>query len=230
MPTLPSTIALANIADGALILASDHRNNYSSVQTAVNQLITTLAAGANGQVLQGSGSFLSWVGGMAQIGDTTLGAPAAQIDFQNIPQTFAHLLALITARGDVAATLTALNLRCNGDVGANYWVQGGQASAATMTAAESLSQTLAIIGYATGATAIAGYQGSAILFVPNYTAATPKTMLNLSGILTSGGTGGQVFRFGSAEYAQSLAVNRLTFLPGGGNFIAGSRVTLYGMG
>lgn len=41
---LPSSLTLTNIADGGPIVASDHRNNYTALQIAVNALIAYLAA------------------------------------------------------------------------------------------------------------------------------------------------------------------------------------------
>lgn len=51
MTALPGQLALAVIADGSQIIASDHRNNYAGIQTPVNSLITALGAGVSGQVL-----------------------------------------------------------------------------------------------------------------------------------------------------------------------------------
>lgn len=56
MTALPSSLALTSIADGSQIIAAAHRNNYTSVQTAVNALISALAAGTSGQLLSSSGS------------------------------------------------------------------------------------------------------------------------------------------------------------------------------
>lgn len=56
MPDLPNSLALTTIADDAEILASDHRNNYSDIQAAVNALITALSGGTSGQVLQATDS------------------------------------------------------------------------------------------------------------------------------------------------------------------------------
>lgn len=61
MATLPSSLALTNIADGANIVADDHRNNYSAIQTEANALLTLLGGGAAGQILAGVGTTLSWV-------------------------------------------------------------------------------------------------------------------------------------------------------------------------
>lgn len=52
MAALPSNLALTNIQDGANIVAADHRNNYSAIQIAVNELITALSGGTAGQLLQ----------------------------------------------------------------------------------------------------------------------------------------------------------------------------------
>lgn len=63
MATLPSSLALTSIADGASIVASDHRNNNSSVQTAVNALLGILDDGAAGNNLfSGVGSTVGFVG------------------------------------------------------------------------------------------------------------------------------------------------------------------------
>lgn len=51
MTALPSSLALASVADGSNIVAADHRNNYAAIQTAVNAVIADLGAGAAGQVL-----------------------------------------------------------------------------------------------------------------------------------------------------------------------------------
>lgn len=55
--SVPTSVALTTIADGANIVASDHRNNYLALQTAVNGLITLLdEADAKGDLLIASGA------------------------------------------------------------------------------------------------------------------------------------------------------------------------------
>lgn len=56
MPSIPGSIALTNIADGASIVAADHRNNYAALQVAVNGLITAVNVTAKGDLLVGTGS------------------------------------------------------------------------------------------------------------------------------------------------------------------------------
>lgn len=60
MATLPSSLALTSIADGSLIVAADHRNNYNAVQTEANALLTILGAGVTGQVFTGNGTTVAW--------------------------------------------------------------------------------------------------------------------------------------------------------------------------
>lgn len=71
---LPSSLALTTINDGAEIIASDHRNNYSAIQSAVNLLRACLAGGLSGQVLKAADSSdVVW--------DT---APGAEIGYDQI--------------------------------------------------------------------------------------------------------------------------------------------------
>lgn len=60
MPVLPSSLALTSIADGSNIVAADHRNNYSALQTAFNALLADLALGTAGDVLGGVGTTISF--------------------------------------------------------------------------------------------------------------------------------------------------------------------------
>lgn len=61
MAAIPSSVALTGIADGASIVAADHRNNYNAIQTFINALQAILAGGAAGQKLQSDGAAaISW--------------------------------------------------------------------------------------------------------------------------------------------------------------------------
>lgn len=62
MPALPGTIALTNIADGASIVAADHRNNYAAIQAAVNALIALFSNGSvDGDPMVWDGTLSKWV-------------------------------------------------------------------------------------------------------------------------------------------------------------------------
>ena len=58
---VPDLLALASIADGSQRLAAPIRNNFSAIQTAVNENVTVFSGGASGQVLQAAdASHLQW--------------------------------------------------------------------------------------------------------------------------------------------------------------------------
>lgn len=56
MATLPSSLALTTISDGALATAADLRNNFTAIQTENNSLLTILGAGTAGDVFAGVGT------------------------------------------------------------------------------------------------------------------------------------------------------------------------------
>ena len=162
--------------------------------------------------------------------DTLLGAPAANIDIASIPQTHAHLRVVAHLRSDTAATYTNAALRLNNDTAGNYdcqWITG-QAAAAGAT--ESLANTYAYLGLASGATAPATVFTSTVLDIIYYRGtAFQKT---LSGQWAwKGGTVTNTLEAGiySAFWRSASAINRITILPVAGNLITGSRVSLYGM-
>lgn len=69
MATLPSALALTQIADGSLAVAADVRNDFNAVQTYANDLRTLLAGGSAGNVFTSSGG--TTVGWSAPVGPTT---------------------------------------------------------------------------------------------------------------------------------------------------------------
>lgn len=80
MASLPANVSLANIADGAAIVASDHRNNYSALQTYINALNAILAGGSAGQVLGSSGgTTVGWTNGTTNYRKATAKTVASSI-------------------------------------------------------------------------------------------------------------------------------------------------------
>lgn len=169
--------------------------------------------------------------GAGSIFDTVLGASAATIDITGIVNSYAHLLVVASWRGDNASTQNVL-MRFNNDSGANYDYQIWAAAAASTTAAESFAQTGLRVGELTGTGATAGYFNGASIIIPNYAGTTAnKNYLTLSGQKSgtlSGTLGVEIFSGGWRTVG--TAINRLTFLPAAGNFIAGTRLTVYGLG
>lgn len=76
MTVVPNTIALATIADGALEVAVDHRNNYAAIQAQGNGLVADLSGGSAGQVLKAlSSSAVAWASTPLITTSTMAGGP-----------------------------------------------------------------------------------------------------------------------------------------------------------
>lgn len=166
------------------------------------------------------------------IADTTLGVAAATIDFTGIVATFAHLLLEIEGRGDAAAANIAVLLRLNNDSAGNYDAQESSAVAASVTASESFAATgITIAGRMPANTAPANAAGMISVVIPQYAGTTLQKVLRAIESGKNGTTTGSlVVRTCAGFWRSTAAVNRITLIPGAGNFAAGTRASLYVMG
>lgn len=60
MPVLPSSLSLTSIADGALAVAADLRNDFAAIQTWINTFLGQMDDGLAGQYLGGVGTTISY--------------------------------------------------------------------------------------------------------------------------------------------------------------------------
>ena len=163
--------------------------------------------------------------------DSTLGGSAANIDATSILGTYAHLLISFYGRGDTATLSLAALLRFNNDSAANYDFQYVRGLAATASAAESFAQATAQFGSIPGSTAGANLFSAVQLFIPNYGGSTNNksfvAMCSSKSGTTTGSIEADVF---AGHWRSNAAINRITFLPGSGNFVAGTRLTIHALG
>lgn len=162
-----------------------------------------------------------------RIGSVLLAADAATVDFTAIPQTFANLRVLVYARGTVGATNTQNYMRFNNDTAANYdfMLSGfGASYSGNMVA----SQTWIQAGYIPAASAFGPSFGINQIVIPNYAGtAGIKNAFCESGMLQTAAPIDHHSIYGI--WKVSVAINRITFIPGSGSFKAGSRFSLYGL-
>jgi hypothetical protein len=169
--------------------------------------------------------------GIGAISDTTLGGSAANVDITSISATYAHLLIVTYARGDAAAAGTNLNLRFNGDAAANYDWQTLSASAAVINAAEAFAQAQITLGLMPAISAGANLFNAQCFFIPHYAgSANNKLALAITSYKSGTTTGLMANTLAGGFWRSAAAINRITLLPAAGNFVAGTRVSLYGMG
>jgi hypothetical protein len=159
------------------------------------------------------------------------GAPLASYDTLarlggNIPATYKHLKLHAKVRGDTAPALFGVDLRLNGDVTpANYDMQVLYGSGAAATSQQTASALANIDnGTSPAAGSAAGAFASHELTIEDYlSTVSMKTVRNQS--------------FSSALYVvmkgvtwKSLAaLTRIQLIPNAGNFVIGSRFSLYGV-
>lgn len=221
--------AIAAVLNGAL--------DNSNIDAAAAIALSKLSQGAAGKVLgMNQSPVAAWVNGLQQINDSLLGADAANIDFQSIPATFAHLIVVGYLRGTAAVTGTEFRCQYNADSGSNYDYQTilGNSTSVTAVGAVSGAQTFARLGRMPGSTAPGNSFSTVVVFIGNYAGAIGhKTGIGFSqsreaaGALTD-----NIVEIGGSSWfnATPAAINRITFFPNGGNLKAGSRITLYGVG
>lgn len=164
--------------------------------------------------------------------DSTLGGSSATVDVTGISATYAHLLVSIYARSDVAATVASVFMQFNGDAAANYDYQYISGSAAAVTAGEGFAvATGCFVGSFPANTAGANLFGTSEVFIPHYAGSTNNKQCVTINSCKAGTTTGllSAFLLGSS-WRSNAAINRLTLTLASGNFVAGTRVTVYGMG
>jgi hypothetical protein len=177
-----------------------------------------------------SGGSGSGGGGLVRLFDTTLGASAPNIDLTPIPAGYANLLAYYCLRTDRAALNDNVIARLNGDSGANYFTQAANATAAANAAGEGLATGSPVLGLAAAATAPANRFGTGAILLPNYAGTSHKTAIVPAHLSWGVGTGTEFIQIAGVTWANVAAVTQLTLSPSTGpNFVAGSRVTLYGL-
>jgi ABC-type amino acid transport substrate-binding protein len=199
-----------------------------------------LGVGADTQVLTADSTQalgVKWAAGgagggaMTKLFDSTLGAAAASFDITSIPATYAALQLMLIGRSDAAAVNDSVTLRFNGDTAANYDYEVVTApdNSAPSDTGVFAATSIALAGAVAAATAPAGAVGMLELTIPNYAGTTfHKACRTLNSWKHGTAAGSLFFRDCHGHWRSTSAINRIT-LAGAGNFIAGTRCTLYGM-
>lgn len=165
---------------------------------------------------------------LVPIRDVLLTAPAASVNFPNIPQTFTHLRLMISARDTVAAPLVNGYIQFNGDAGANYDQQDYMAIAAAASLAEGFGSLGMGVQYP-GGTAGAGLFGQSDIAIDDYTNPSKnKTAISLSSSKVGIATGNLRARMLAGWWRNSAPITSLQVVAGT-SFDINSRFTLYGL-
>jgi hypothetical protein len=170
--------------------------------------------------------------GIEKLFDTLLSSPAADITIPNIPQTYSHLRMIGMLRGDLAAAYTDLRMQFNGDTGANYdSYQMYSFAAGAAAVSELLAQTqMGWVSTINAGTATAGFFTPVVFDIPDYRSVLASKMVQGRASMWYS-TGSQTLYLRVLEgrwRTFSSPLTSIRFFLAGGNFVAGSRLTLYG--
>lgn len=168
-------------------------------------------------------------GSISQVADSLLTVDTATFDFAGIAATFLHLRLIINARMTGAVTVGTINLTLNNDSGANYDWEVVFGSAATATATGAAAAAFIVVGDTTGASGAASRAGAQDVMIPNYAQTTfMKHVVSDSHVVRGTATTDFFGEQYGGLWRNTAAVNRITLTPSSGNWLAGSRATLYG--
>jgi hypothetical protein len=143
---------------------------------------------------------------------------------------YTHLKILYSARGTEVATATSINLTFNSDTGSNYDAQRSVFSTTT-SLADQVAQASAIIANISAANAPASYATGGEITVHNYRGTTffKQAFCAQAGALVAQSTTNINTRLFSAWWRSTAAITSITLTLASGNYVAGSKFSLYGM-
>lgn len=170
--------------------------------------------------------------GLSLIFDSTLSGAAASIDTgaSSIAAGHQHLVVVFMGRGSTAAANLDNHIQFNNDSGANYDDTAGRNNSATLGDVHDIAGTFAEFGQIPGSTADANRSATTIGFLPSYDQTTFwKTMVYLSGFMMAAATPTYQNWWGASYWRSTASITRIKVSPTSGNYVTGTRLTVYGM-
>lgn len=151
------------------------------------------------------------------------------VTFSSIPGTYRHLRIDFTARGTQTATSTVVNLQFNSDSGSNYDGERGLFTT-TATLAEQLGATSVNAILVPAATATSNYAASGVIDLPYYADTTfYKVFLARMHYLLAQTTTNVQTRFFNGIWRSTSAITQIDLILNSGNYVSGSKFSLYGV-
>ena len=196
--------------------------------------IPQVAVAADGRITSASNIAFSGGGIGAVLFDQTLGAAAATIDTGagGIAAGYKNLLVVVYARSAGTGTGDAVRFTFNNDTGANYDLVQMRNLSGTVSAPSAFAAASGIICNVPTSSQTASYFGGGRMVVPSYDATTAgfKVTEAAGGYALAAITGSQQQNTINAWRSTAAITQMAIVLGSGSNFVAGSRLTIYGNG
>ena len=166
------------------------------------------------------------------ISTTVLGSNAASVTLTlpgSASTTYKHLQIRGMARTSTVTGYTSAGIRFNGDTASNYSAHELVGSNGSVSSGGAANQTAPNIWRISGGSLNSNIFGSAIIDILDaFDTNKYKTVRCLSGM--EGGSGNSVVQITSGGWRSSSAISTITFVDASaGNFVTGSRFSLYGL-
>lgn len=194
-----------------------------SVNTTASDIVVIVYS-----VASGGGS-----GAMTQIYDLTLGSDTASFDVTSIAGSYSHLHLRLTCRSTRSGnTEDALTMRFNNDSGSNYDYQDSQTYATSYGTPEEgiATSSFAKVGNMPAADSPSGNAGQQVIDINDYAGTTfHKLFTTHSGAALTASSSGMRDWSSAGHWRSTSAITRITLAPANGNFLTGSRLTIYGI-
>lgn len=192
----------------------------SSTPTNVDDVLYVTGAGATAYGKRG----------LVKIAEASGTGSSGVITFSGIPATYRELELSIYGRSSASSTAVQCQMTLNGNTTAgDYDSEWGLASQTSASAVEHLGDVGYVdVGNFPGANSTANLFSSTKVWFPEYAQTTGwKTVHFLTANLLTLVTGNLTPRFGSAAFESTAALSSITLTLASGNWIAGSRATLW---
>ena len=190
--------------------------------------------GADGRLTAAASVLISGIAGagFTTLFDSTLVGATAAFDTgaNGIPQTSQHLLIVYQLRDTDATVFSSALVTVNGDTGSHYdriSLRGTNITVAAVNAQAGPSLGLQV----QGASATASNFTAGFLFIPSYTGTTAFKSGFAGAAEVEATAANNRIEVTGMSWRSTAAVNQLTFTASAGsNFVAGSHLTIYGLG
>lgn len=164
---------------------------------------------------------------MTLISTVTVGAGGAtSIDFSSIPGTYTDLQLVISARTSATGNIVDAVI-FNSDSASNYSFSFLQGTGGAASSGNSTGTTSIQIGYVNDAGTTSNTFANQVIYIPNYTASTSKSM-SIDTVQENNGTQALSW-INAARWSGTAAITSLSVLLSSGNFVQYSTASLYGI-
>lgn len=239
VPNGTTTLAYAIFGTGVVTVTEVSGPSPLSFPTSstLEQLTdVNISSPSDGQLVQWNAAAAKWEAGsvgpglggaLTRIGSHLLLASASSIDITAIPATFAHLVLMIQARGDLAGVNnTGLCVQFNGDTAAHYDTISTIATGAVSSTVNA-GVSNGFLGIIQAATAQANFAATFMVHIANYARTTFfKNAVSRAEWDTNASPQNRDY---AVTWLSTAAINEIKLFATSGNLIAGSVVDLYGL-